>query len=152
MSALILSLLRIIGIIVVLEAQAASLIHACRRIIALCFLVSGVSYAKVMTRKNRRSTYTSSISWRGEVLAVEDTVGAEMARICVLASIGHDLDTIAINEAESIREEPITAFSSTAASTGAGDDSLLALQHQSQHDVSRMDDRKWFFFETTLCT
>lgn len=53
-----------------------------------------------------------------------------MSRIRVLASIGHNLDTIAVNEAEPIREEPIAAFSGTAATSGAGDDSLLALQHQ----------------------
>lgn len=50
MSTLILSLLRIIGIIVVLEAQTASLVHACRRIVALWSLVSRVFCATQMTR------------------------------------------------------------------------------------------------------
>lgn len=44
-SALVLPLLRVVWVVVVLEAQAASLIHACRRIVALR-LVSRVSCAK----------------------------------------------------------------------------------------------------------
>lgn len=53
-----------------------------------------------------------------------------MTGVCILASIGHNLGTIAVNEGEPIREEPIAAFSSTTATSRAGDDSLLALQYQ----------------------
>lgn len=50
-----------------------------------------------------------------------------MTRVCVLASVGHDLGTIAVNEGEPIGEEPIAAFTGTAATSGTWDDSFLAL-------------------------
>lgn len=86
--------------------------------------------------KYGRIAYTSRVGWRGEILAVEDAVDAEMARICVLARIGHNLESIAVNEGELVGEEPIAAFSSTAGTSGAGNDSLLALRYRYQHDVS----------------
>lgn len=131
MSTLVLTFLGVVGIIVVLEAQTASLVHASRRVVALCFIVSRASCAKSKDIvKYGRVTYTSRVGWRGEIFAVEDAVDAEMARICVLARIGHNLESIAVDEGEPIGEEPIAAFSSTAGTSGAGNDSLLALRYR----------------------
>lgn len=56
-----------------------------------------------------------------------------MTRVCVLASVGHDLGTIAVNEGEPIGEEPIAAFPGTAATSGTWDDSFLALRNSCEH-------------------
>lgn len=82
--------------------------------------------------QHRRDTYTSRIGWRGEILAVEYAVGAKVTRVCILASIWHDLGTIAVNEGKPIREETVAAFSGTTTASGTGDDSLLALRNQRQ--------------------
>lgn len=80
--------------------------------------------------QHRRDTHTSGIGWRGEVFAIEYAVGAKVTRVCVFASIWHDLGTIAVNEGEPIRKETVAAFSGTAATSGTGNDSLLALRNQ----------------------
>lgn len=129
MSTLVLAFLRVVGITVVLEAQAASLVHACGRVVALCFIFSLASCVKSKdVVRYERVAYTSRVGWRGEILAVEDAVDTEMARICVLARIGHNLETIAVNEGEPVGEEPVAAFSSTAGTSRAGNDGLFALR------------------------
>lgn len=65
MSALILPLLRIIGIIIVLEAQTASLVHACRGVVALYFFVSRVSGAKA-TKQGRIEEVLTPVALVGE--------------------------------------------------------------------------------------
>lgn len=75
-----------------------------------------------------RGTYTSRIGWRGQILAVEDTVDAVVTRVCIFTSVRRDFHTIAINERELIGEESVAAFSSTTAAAGVGNDSLLALR------------------------